>query len=140
MRPAAVTVFGGPTSQSAFDIWLAWVAGGCVVTRSVECLTAAYVNTSSGRCHRFPPSAAVETNLCRACVCAVWEDGCTAPAPVMLPARDMRRCVSDPTFRHDNQLRSPLAAHVLLLGHEPSTFRGNRKWFERLLAGARSAR
>ena len=36
MRPAAVTVFGGPTSRSAFDVWLAWMAGGCVFTRSVE--------------------------------------------------------------------------------------------------------
>jgi len=36
MRPAAVTVFGGPTSRSPFDVWLAWVAGGCVFTRSVE--------------------------------------------------------------------------------------------------------
>src|SRR4029450_8555617 len=110
MRAAAVRGFGGPTSQSAFDIWLAWVAGGCAVTRSVECLTAAYVNTSSGRCHRFPPSAAVETNLGRACACAAWEGGCAAPALVMLRARDIRRCVGDPTFRHDNQLRSPLAA------------------------------
>ena len=57
MRPAAAMVFGGPTSQSAFDISLAWVAAECGVTRSVENLTAAYVKTSSGRCHRFPPFA-----------------------------------------------------------------------------------
>ena len=28
MRPAAVMVFGGPTSQSAFDISLPWLASG----------------------------------------------------------------------------------------------------------------
>ena len=46
--------------------------------------------------------------------------GCAAPATVMRLARDMRRCVSDLTFRRVNKLRSRLGSSF---AHRPDRLR-----------------